>query len=116
MAKDLAAEIAKALAEYSEEVVEEVDKAAEETTAETVKFLRETSPKRKGKYAKSWRKKQLKNGRWVVYNVKHYRLTHLLERGHTLRNGGRTKAMPHIAPAEEYAVNKFEERVRRLGQ
>lgn len=117
MANDLADEIAKALAEYSEELAEEIDEAAEEVTDKTVKELQETSPKKKGKYAKSWAKKRLKSGQWVVYSKgPHYRLTHLLERGHVLKNGGRAKAHVHIAPAEQHAIEKFEERIMRLGK
>lgn len=115
MANDLADEIAKALAEYSEEIDEEIDKAAEEVITETVEELRATSPKRKGKYAKSWSKKKLKNGQWVAHvKAPHYRLTHLLERGYVLKNGGRAKAHVHIAPAEQHAIEKFEERIMRL--
>ncbi|WP_372237023.1 hypothetical protein [Streptococcus pneumoniae] len=40
------------LAEYCEEVNEEVDKIAEQVAKETVQELRETSPKRTGKYSK----------------------------------------------------------------
>ena len=117
MANDLADEIAKALAEYSEEIAEEIDKAAEEVITETVKELRATSPKRQGKYAKSWAKKRVQNGQWVAYvRAPHYRLTHLLERRHVLKNGGRAKAHVHIAPAEQHAIEKFEERITRLGK
>lgn len=121
MAMDLASQIAQALTEYSDEIATEVDKAAKEVATETVAELRATSPKSNRKnrrrYAESWTKKQISNGQWVVHvKAPNYRLTHLLERGHVKANGGRTRAFPHIAPAEEHAVEKFEERIRRLGQ
>lgn len=34
-------------------------------------------------------------------------LPHLIEHGHATRKGGRTKAKPHIAPAEKVAVEEF---------
>jgi hypothetical protein len=54
MSQDLASQIAKALAEYSTEVEKKVDKIAEETAEEAVQELKATSPKRFGKYAKTW--------------------------------------------------------------
>lgn len=84
----------------------------EETAAETVKYLKANSPKgtRKSKsYAKTWKYDRNNHYtgayRWsmTVYNEKNYQLTHLLEHGHAKVNGGRTKAQPHIAPAEEAA-------------
>ncbi len=50
----LAAEIAKGLAEYSQDVVEKVNVSSERIGKAAVKRLKQTSPKRYGKYAKSW--------------------------------------------------------------
>ena len=50
----------------------------------------------------------------VIYaQAPHYRLTHLLEKGHALRNGDRSRAFPHWKPAEEAAIEYFEENVIR---
>lgn len=57
---------------------------------------------------------------YSVYNKKHYQLTHLLEKGHQLRKGGRkvgnVKAFEHIAPVNEtlgdLAVSKIRQKVR----
>ena len=43
----------------------------------------------------------------VIYNQKVPGLPHLLEHGHALRNGGRSRAFPHIAPVEEKLVEEF---------
>lgn len=49
----------------------------------------------------------------VVYADKpEYALTHLLEKGHQKRGGGRTKAIVHIAPAEEETVDELEKELR----
>ena len=49
----------------------------------------------------------------TVYSPKKYQLAHLLEKGHAKRGGGRTKAMPHIAPAEENAVKELENDIKK---
>jgi len=117
MSTDLASLIARELADYSKEVEEEVDGMAEEVAEETVQKLRATSPKRFGKYAKNWRKKKLATGSFVIYNAaRTYRLTHLLENSHILRNGGRSRAMVHIKPAEENAIETFQQRIKELGR
>ena len=46
-------------------------------------------------------KTKLKGIQATVWNEKHYQLTHLLEKGHALRDGGRSAAFPHIAPVEQ---------------
>ena len=65
------------------------------------------APRLTGKYAKSWRTKKTKETSTelevTVYSPSRYMLAHLLEHGHAKRNGGRVRAIPHIAPAEEAA-------------
>ena len=108
----LANEITRALRQYTNEVQEEVNEAAEEVATDAVDKLKQSSPERTGRYAKSWTKTK-KGDKWIVHNKKHYRLTHLLEKGHAKVNGGRVGAKVHIAPVEHNAINDFIERVER---
>lgn len=116
---NFSSEIKKILEEYGEEVQEVVSKSIEAEAPKVVKELKKSSPKNRGEYAKSWKKENEKdrlNGtKMTVYNDKHYRLTHLLEFGHALRNGGRTRAIPHIKPAQDKAekeiIREIEERL-----
>mgnify|MGYP001335425216 FL=1 len=108
----LAAEIAKGLAEYSQDVVEKVNVSSEAVGKAAVKRLKQTSPKRYGKYAKSWTMKTepevgQPHKRIVHVKAPHYRLTHLLEKGHAKVGGGRVDGIPHIRPAEEMVIKEF---------
>ena len=110
---DIASQIADALAEYSEEVNQKLEDAKIIVADETVAYLKANSPVgRRGKYAKGWRKKKDGTG-YVVHNATDYRLTHLLEKGHAKRNGGRTKAEPHISDAERLAIERMGVEIQR---
>ena len=111
--QDIASEITKALSEYTSEVEEKLDGIKDDVADETVNMLKANSPQgRRGKYAKGWQKK--KDGTsYIIHNATDAGLTHLTERGHAKRNGGRTKAQPHISTAEEMAIKKFENKVER---
>lgn len=107
--------IAEALTEYDQRVADETKRIADEVAKETVDELKKTSPKLTGSYRKGWRKKQTfaneRTKRNTVYNQTDYQLTHLLEYGHASRNGGRVKAIQHIAPAEQKAIKDLRERI-----
>ena len=110
-------EILRALQLYSNDVAEKVEDIKKEVSIDLVNNLKQTSPKDTGDYAKSWTK--TKKGTKYIIHVKapHYRLTHLLEKGHAKVNGGRVAARVHIRPAEERAIRDYLEKVEReLGQ
>ena len=106
--------LSKILSEYSQEVTEAVKKAQDEVADEAIDELKQTSPKSKGKnkggYAKGWAKKRDGN-KLSVYNKYKPQLTHLLENGHSTRDGGRTTSFPHIKPAEQNAIKSFQSKV-----
>lgn len=107
----LSIEISGILQTYGQEAAGVVEKAVKTTAKDTVKRLRETSPKRTGAYAKSWtsRTDRAKNGAAATVYAKapHYRLTHLLEKGHIKATGGRVEGHPHIAPAADEAEREL---------
>ena len=104
------------LAEYANEVTEDVKESVKDVAKETVKEVKRRSPVRTGAYKKSWGQTQIYEGpggiRIAIHNKKHYRLTHLLENGHALKSGGRTRAFPHIKPAEDFAARELEKKVK----
>ena len=88
------------LEQYADDVKGAVAAAVREAGGLAVKKLKETSPKRTGAYARSWKMSESYAGAlWsavTVFNNKRYMLTHLLEYGHANRNGGYTPPRPHI--------------------
>ncbi len=103
--------IAKELQLYCADTQIMVAGAVDKRADELVKALKADSPKKSGDYAKDWTSKVETNNfsyyKRRIHNKKHYRLTHLLEKGHALRQGGRTKAVPHIGPDSERIQAEF---------
>ena len=85
--------------------------------ADTVKKqIESTAPKKTGKYSKSWAVKKTRetsDSIQVVVHSTRYQLTHLLEFGHVKRGGGRTRAFPHIAPAEQAGIEQLTRDIER---
>ena len=113
---NLADMILKELENYSEGVTDGVKKAvdvvAKEVNVEIKKNV--TFTQRSGQYVSSFKIKKTHEGRfnkgktWYVSGGDH-RLTHLLEKGHAKRGGGRTRAFPHIIYGEQLAIKRMEE-------
>ena len=101
-----------ALEEYSKLADETMRKAVTDAGKTVRNSIKEEAPVKSGKYAKSWSVKNTKMNAHVlevtVYSRNRYQLAHLLEHGHAKRNGGRTRAQVHIAPAEEKGIEQLE--------
>lgn len=109
----LADEITRILQEYTTEVEQGLEKAKQKVAKDGAKKLRETSPKKTGRYAKGWT--ATKQGTsYVIHNKDRYQLAHLLEFGHAKVGGGRVSGKPHIKPVEEEVINQFEKAVEKV--
>lgn len=113
----LADAIAQELAEYSKLTTVTMKKAVDRAGKTVRDGIRSGAPVKTGKYAKSWTARKTKETSTTlavtVYSPSRYMLAHLLEHGHAKRNGGRTRAFPHIAPAEQAGVEQLEREIER---
>jgi len=112
--------IMEGLTEYADLAADEMKKAVKKS-AKTVKDqINSSAPVRTGKYAKSWATKTTKETsnalEVTVYSPSRYMLAHLLENGHAKRGGGRVRAIPHIAPAEQAGIEQLESEIERALQ
>jgi hypothetical protein len=115
---DLAATIVRNLQEYTDEVTAGIKEAEDVTAKECKENLEADSPVgATGKYKRGWKVTVTADTpleKHTVIHNKEYRLTHLLEDGHAKRNGGRTRAFPHIKKNEQIANAAFEKRVEEV--
>ena len=114
---ELASKVMEGLEEYVNLTTENVKKAVKNAGKTVKKEISDNAPKDTGMYKKSWTVKQTKETSnsltLVVHSRNRYQLAHLLENGHAKRNGGRTKPIPHIKPAEEVGVKQLEDDIER---
>jgi hypothetical protein len=110
-------EISKLMKEYTDVTSMEVENAVDSVSKETKKIAQAGSPRKHSGYSRGWSVKKQKLGKgkveMTVHNRKKPGLTHLLEKGHAKRGGGRVAGRTHIAPAEQYAVSRLESEIKR---
>lgn len=120
----LAKEVEKALIDYIGVTEEACEKGVRETAKDAVRALHNAHPSGSGqyqpwdKYNSGWTVMQTKTDRRyhrkaTIHNKDHYQLTHLLEKGHALRQGGRANAFPHIAPVAEKCEGELLQSIKR---
>ncbi len=105
------------LNDYSIEIQEEMTEEAQRVAKQGVSELKNKSPKRTGSYRKGWRVKTTKGRGFVnciIHNATDYQLTHLLEKPHATRNGGKTTPKVHISPVATECVEEYETNVERI--
>lgn len=123
--EQLADTITASLKKWAEATEEAAAEGARNTAKELLPELQNAHPAGSGRYG-SWDKYNsgwtstltVKKGKtrvsYVLHNQKEYRLTHLLEYGHALRQGGRAAAFPHIAPVAEMADDLLYENIMKI--
>lgn len=111
----------KELTLYNQSIVDGIKKQAKKSMSELVKRTRETAPvgKREKHYRDSIKSKKVdENDRSVTYlwyvDGSDYRLSHLLENGHALRDGGRTIGTHFIQKASDPILTQYIEAVEEV--
>lgn len=107
--------IMEGLQEYADLATEDMKAAVKKAGNKAKSDVQAGGPVKTGKYKKSWAVKTTKENanamEVTVHSRNRYQLAHLLEFGHAKRGGGRTRAFPHIATAEEAAAELLEREV-----
>lgn len=112
---EMAHVIMEGLQEYADLATEDMKAAVKKAGNRAKSDVQSGAPVDTGRYKKSWTVKTTKENanamEVTVHSKNRYQLAHLLEFGHAKRGGGRTRAFPHIAPAEAAAAELLEREV-----
>lgn len=114
---DLGAAIEDTLTTYHKDVVDRVNLAGEEAAKALVKKTKQTAPKSSGDFRRSLTYKTEENvatgNKRFIWGAKapHYRLTHLLVKGHAKAGGGRVEGDPFLQNALDEVLPAYEKEV-----
>lgn len=125
---ELAETISKELKRWADDKTDKIEKYTKELSIDGKNQLKsvDLSGESGGRswlqnYSKNWRVKNQSGKNYASYvihngdkNNQTYRLTHLLEYGHATRNGGRTRAFPHIENVNQYVQKEYEKGVEKI--
>ncbi len=118
MSTNLSQEMKSILTNYSDELLEKIEKAVYEVGEDTAERFKTLGGFKGTKYRKSWRVTQEKRRTFTKTTVhatgSYARLTHLLEFGHATANGGRTREFPHIETNNERAEEEAIKRITKV--
>lgn len=116
MSNDLSKAVAQVLDEYEESVTEAVQRVTDDLAKEGLRKIKSSSKSHGWTYyATGWLKKVIVNragASATIYNGKVPGLVHLLENGHALRGGGRSRAFPHVAPVQDWLNEELQKRIK----
>ena len=109
-------EVNRILEDYEGELEQNLDEITQRVGKAGANTLRKQSKAvfgGSGEYAKGWKSYPIKSrlGTSVVIYNEHPGLPHLLEHGHAKRDGGRVEGREHIAPVEDYIIERYEREV-----
>ena len=115
--EDLGKIIEQELTTYHRDVVSRVNLAGEEAAKNLVKKTKKTAPKRSGDFRRAIAYKteenQASGDKRFIWGAKapHFRLTHLLAKGHAKEGGGRVPGDPFLKNALDEVLPEYENAV-----
>lgn len=120
---DLGEAVSSIIRQYTDEVVEALPEAVNAAAKKGLKILKSEAKAKIGgtKYTGSFKSKKTKSTsnetEYTLFSSR-YRVAHLLEHGHVIKNQtgkayGVTQAKPHWAPAEEAAAKELEDLIQK---
>ncbi|TDX52141.1 HK97 gp10 family phage protein [Orenia marismortui] len=114
---DLAATITEEVKKYTNDVQQGIKKEVKSTATKVKKEIKDKSPRDTGEYADGWSRRTSTRGGQVevtIYNKDKPQLTHLLEFGHALKDGGRVDGTPHIRVGYENNINEMLRNIEKI--